>query len=205
MGCPGAVTELCQIVGVEGERDLGTSRLLLSIQGLSRRCSLPPSHARSARRLLHLCAIPVPEHQLRVTGERKAHQTGTSVHSIQPKKGGLTLCVCQHIKITPNAIKQVHLYHRCAVAPDKMSTALTKAAKSGVPIPSIPSISSHPIPSRPAVPRGTAAHLSLSTLLKPGKMCRKLLFLSSFGWLFVLLMEPLSRRLRNPCGVRQEY
>lgn len=66
MGCPGAVTELCQIVGVEGERDLGTSRLLLSIQGLSRRCSLPPSHARSARRLLHLCAIPVPEHQLRV-------------------------------------------------------------------------------------------------------------------------------------------
>lgn len=36
-------------------------------------------------------------------------------------------------------------------------------------------------------------------------MCRKLLFLSSFGWLFVLLMEPLSRRLRNPCGVRQEY
>lgn len=97
MGCPGAVTELCQIVGVEGERDLGTSRLLLSIQGLSRRCSLPPMPAARGGcsiSVLFLCRSI----NFGCIGERKAHQTGTSVHSIQPKKGGLTLCVCQQLK-----------------------------------------------------------------------------------------------------------
>lgn len=41
-------------------------------------------------------------------------------------------------------------------------------------------------------------HLSLSTLLKPGRMCLKLELRSSLGWLLVRLMEPFSRRLRNP-------
>lgn len=41
-------------------------------------------------------------------------------------------------------------------------------------------------------------HLSLSMLLKPGRMCLKLELRSSLGWLLVRFMEPFSRRLRKP-------
>lgn len=46
--------------------------------------------------------------------------------------------------------------------------------------------------------RFVCSYLSLSTFLKPGRMCLKLELRSSFGWLLVLLMEPFSRRLRKP-------
>ena len=42
------------------------------------------------------------------------------------------------------------------------------------------------------------AYLSLSTLLKPGRMCLKLELRSSLGWLLVRLIEPFNLRLRNP-------
>lgn len=41
-------------------------------------------------------------------------------------------------------------------------------------------------------------YLSLSTGLKPGRMCLKLLFLSSLGWLLVRFIEPFNLRLKNP-------
>lgn len=51
----------------------------------------------------------------------------------------------------------------------------------------------------PASPQRTNTHLSLSTLLKPGRMCLKLELRSSLGWLLVRFIEPFSRRLRKPC------
>lgn len=50
----------------------------------------------------------------------------------------------------------------------------------------------------PASPRRTSTYLSLSTLLKPGRMCLKLELRSSLGWLLVRFIEPFSRRLRKP-------
>lgn len=45
-----------------------------------------------------------------------------------------------------------------------------------------------------------STHLSLSMLLKPGRMCLKLELRSSLGWLLVRFMEPFRRRLRKPWG-----
>lgn len=49
-----------------------------------------------------------------------------------------------------------------------------------------------------AVSKQTTTYLSLSTLLKPGRMCLKLELRSSLGWLLVRFIEPFSRRLRKP-------
>lgn len=50
----------------------------------------------------------------------------------------------------------------------------------------------------PASLQRTNTYLSLSTLLKPGRMCLKLELRSSLGWLLVRFIEPFSRRLRKP-------
>ena len=50
----------------------------------------------------------------------------------------------------------------------------------------------------------TNAYLSLSTLLKPGRMCLKLELRSSLGWLFVRFIDPFSLRLRKPCWTNTE-